>query len=1718
LVVVEFAADAASSQDASCTLALVAASMTPLPLGRVDFAGMPTWDAAAMSTVLASRLAVKLSASIDKQQTPLQHQLASLVNRRMAIACQCPASTPTPPPPPPPPPPSPSNPPPSPPPIHPPPPPPPPATSGNAIATGNLINCRVGLDNTFASRLGSHGWTEAMDDVPTLRTSPDGSFQLPGTFGYIRVLPDGDAANWTSVSVTPAQIASGSKSPCYDSLTNQRLTLYLSAPSTYSVVSLVSTLVATLHAGHPYYAGADVQQVEADVKAFLGLSSELDLATANAYLSYTVNNDTTYQDLASKEAALAIMVQSLAAFLTAGAASGQAAIVQAQAFCLFNLANLVPGETTEANATTSPPASSSAASSSPLRRNLLASLGFDFSSVASLTSLMTAAASAMTAAGSSALSSSAADPALVQAAVQAVSNLQAVLANSAGNSQALAQAIYLGQSQLLSSLSDLATGAISINDFAASTTAEALVVAAAATPVPGQLVPSACTASQAPMWLAACSTPTPFSCGAYTSDCVSPPSWDSDTLRLGFDYAWNLSSLLAQAWEQPTVTATLHRYPLASPLPMGVYNLTLALGNSSGVLVELRLARNGVPDLVLSSSSGEVVVDAQVDSVTVVVVVPVGQVEGSVGLVLQYRGALPQPQVLQCEQDASPMVVSPCGLPDPRACGNDYNICVASPVSTWDMLAFSVLIPDAPWSLPPALYSSGVNLTLVNYPVNMTRAGTYRLTLLAAPSVRVTLRLTSPASVSTFTASSSSLVLPLGGVVAVSINIAMPAAAVAEPTAVLMTFITPRSPPPAPRPPSPRPPAPRPPSPRPLPPSPPSVNTTAAFQLTIMVPTSLQQNASALAAAVTVLQQQFAMHFNVSLPQITINDLQFQTTVGRRSLSTNPQQLALQMMVTVTVPTSAAEAAATSAALAAQVSRVVANPSTVITPNANLMHLPARPPRLDVIKSLICPRGLNASAPSPPRRVQPRGARSSRQPGLVEAAQPDLSPAQVDAVVAEVNKRMTMGSKQCCLAAILGLAVLLSSFLGQPTPGFPAASPAPGPPPPPDPACPPYSHPCLPPRTSPRSAAAPAQLPPPVQLNILDPQLLVQIRDAMELITKASVQEHLMRGPHHSRIRLLPGEVAVFEQPSSAWTVAMLKQLDEEHVRGDNNSLNANATNIITSIQEFYRHPGRFIRWWCKAVGVVEEGFSRAMKKHFPQLVLGSLDYSLPDRQHKWRLPPNSVLRQPRWREEVVKHRRLLGLAAEWEAGVDSIGKRGAGRLPIEKRVRYVLFVNRSLEGWQAAHNTCPRPFTMLPMVGVRARHFVIDDRVLHGLLTDLGMTNLTQRQIDADSLPHWQKFIQYSQLQNSGWDFARRVETDGVSISVHFVRSQAVLEPVELPSIGRKLTATSDFSPATHIAVGVDPGVTQAIKAAHAERDPATGQVLRKWEWELTKGQLKHDSGLTKAKQDTARWSAAIQPQLMQLAAAPPAGTTLDSLQAHVLALKATWDPLWEEYLKPRWRRQRLALHHAQERIIEAFCKKALLAQEPPAQHPPPPAQAPPPPPAQAPPLPAAPGPAPPPQAPPGGRWLDRDTNACLNFQRIGESKQRPIELCQWDDLEALPPVGKEYQQGYKRVNDRLPKDRQRLHRAAEYRRGEVDWRTGELKDPGAKLTPSKDWAEISRRRSPYSVRNRGGIDGGENVRRFMLSPCAPLFVHLALKCVAENPEPLEGEGSQAA
>ncbi|KAJ9521442.1 hypothetical protein QJQ45_008771 [Haematococcus lacustris] len=64
---------------------------------------------------------------------------------------------------------------------------------------------------------------------------------------------------------------------------------------------------------------------------------------------------------------------------------------------------------------------------------------------------------------------------------------------------------------------------------------------------------------------------------------------------------------------------------------------------------------------------------------------------------------------------------------------------------------------------------------------------------------------------------------------------------------------------------------------------------------------------------------------------------------------------------------------------------------------------------------------------------------------------------------------------------------------------------------------------------------------------------------------------------------------------------------------------------------------------------------------------------------------------------------------------------------------------------------------------------------------------------------------------------------------------------------------------------------------------------------------------------------------------------------------------------------------------------------------------------------------------APQAGRWLDRDCNAALIMQCIGESRWRPLELCYWTERGKLPAKGKEYPGlGYKRLRDKPPKAQQ--------------------------------------------------------------------------------------------
>ncbi|KAJ9517836.1 hypothetical protein QJQ45_004113 [Haematococcus lacustris] len=583
--------------------------------------------------------------------------------------------------------------------------------------------------------------------------------------------------------------------------------------------------------------------------------------------------------------------------------------------------------------------------------------------------------------------------------------------------------------------------------------------------------------------------------------------------------------------------------------------------------------------------------------------------------------------------------------------------------------------------------------------------------------------------------------------------------------------------------------------------------------------------------------------------------------------------------------------------------------------------------------------------------------------------------------------------------------------------------------------------------------------------------------------------------------------------------------------------------------------------------------------------------------------------------EEAAKQRRLLALEED-----DSL----QDTVPIPCRMRHAVHVCRFLEQWQQPPTplvpgqpkrgkrrgvgsrvlTCPPPFTLTPLARVGVHFIKMDSRVLHGVCQQLGLTRETVDVFCAEPArsQHWNRWFSTGKLANKGFEFERTVETDGVSVCVHYTRplptppvppsaagpsssnsspvaapsaAAAAAHAVGLPRIGKGLAEQRDFvfDPATQIGVGINPGVTQAVSAASGVWDSATGQLvadqLRRWK--LTKGQVKHGSGLDNARRDTERWLTPIKPHLQHLAAASSAGTSLEANLKDITVTLATWDVVWEVYLDPNWAQQRLRLYGAQDRTLEQFFKKleedmaevsmerhgrakqlvvffgaasigtaggsgadavlracrkvvcrprgtdqrrgrvvlvdehrtsrvssAVNGQQPcerqlnkrratrPAGWKPPAGQVhhrllrpawsqqrdqpvrgmmwcpvvPPREPPQAPrstkeatqPAASEPGPSTPlpakrskrtkaepaaepnkakgkaqgktakaKPAPQPGRWLDRDCNAALNMQRIGESRWRPLELCYWPDQGALPAKGKEYPDlGYKRVRDK--------------------------------------------------------------------------------------------------
>ncbi|KAJ9509375.1 hypothetical protein QJQ45_001818 [Haematococcus lacustris] len=353
-----------------------------------------------------------------------------------------------------------------------------------------------------------------------------------------------------------------------------------------------------------------------------------------------------------------------------------------------------------------------------------------------------------------------------------------------------------------------------------------------------------------------------------------------------------------------------------------------------------------------------------------------------------------------------------------------------------------------------------------------------------------------------------------------------------------------------------------------------------------------------------------------------------------------------------------------------------------------------------------------------------------------------------------------------------------------------------------------------------------------------------------------------------------------------------------------------------------------------------------------------------------WLLEEGGVVPTAAMQAEVALKRGLLGLE-EGERVDDDWVENPANR---GRLLRHAVHTTREMVAamaawqldmvpWQEAelisHGLLPRPprpptpYALTPTSKCRARHIFIDTKGLNGMMRDAGMLGvLTEEGVTSlkkfrnGALPDPAepgKFIEGpkdSHVANR-WDallpdpcrqklaspkhsFVQIVHTDGVALSVVFLRPKPAAPPAEPPRMGKHMGAVNPLAHLDAEWLGVDPGKSNMATVAHEERS-AAGTVVSVWQRSLTAGQYFRNSGITRQTQATKTWLAQVKPQLNALSHLSSKPSSLASYRRFADTVLETYDAMWAEVSMPRWANAKFRLYCGKQRVVARFWSKLI-------------------------------------------------------------------------------------------------------------------------------------------------------------------------------------------------
>ena len=269
--------------------------------------------------------------------------------------------------------------------------------------------------------------------------------------------------------------------------------------------------------------------------------------------------------------------------------------------------------------------------------------------------------------------------------------------------------------------------------------------------------------------------------------------------------------------------------------------------------------------------------------------------------------------------------------------------------------------------------------------------------------------------------------------------------------------------------------------------------------------------------------------------------------------------------------------------------------------------------------------------------------------------------------------------------------------------------------------------------------------------------------------------------------------------------------------------------------------------------------------------------------------------------------------------------------------VRYCVFINRYLQAendkWKPIDEKTKEPIPakkipIAPINTIKSHFITIDTSVLHALMKEAGLISreLNYSDFDSISMDHWMSLFNIDSLVGKGKTFTRTIDTDGVSISVHYMRPKTVLEKSMSPSTTKNKRKETpcifpDDKKATELPnkyiIGCDPGRAFIYYMVHENKGSKKDDVFK-----LSRNQYYNDAGMIKARKNTNSWlnQEGVKEARDELSNVSSKGDSLSDFIAYMEVVFKHWETNWNEMTKKRWANQRLRLYGGKKRVFANF------------------------------------------------------------------------------------------------------------------------------------------------------------------------------------------------------